>query len=309
MKKIIIILAVLSAFTEVNAQQDAMFTHYMFNTLAVNPAYAGSRDALTVTGIHRSQWVGFDGAPVTQTITMHSPVFNENIGLGLSVVNDKIGPTNMTSFYGDFSYKIKVSETSTLAFGIKGGLSLRSNGLTSLDIGTVADDAFSSDQESKLLPNFGFGLYYSNDKYYLGLSTPRLLENDYATNDISGGTSLASEWRHYYFIAGTIMNLSKDIKMKPTTFVKLTSGAPVEFDLTSVFIWQDKFWAGPSFRSGDAAGLMMGVYFNNQFALGYSYDYSFGNRTFKYNGGSHEVMLTYDFFYKDKAKVRSPRYF
>lgn len=165
MKKIIIIISTLFASFGAFAQQDAMFTHYMFNTLAVNSGYAGSRDALTITGLHRSQWVSFPGAPTTQTLTLHTPIANDQLGLGLSVLNDKIGPTNTTAIYADFAYKLKISEKAKLAFGLKGGINLRSNGLSSLALDENNDDAFASDVTSDILPNFGFGLYYYTDKF------------------------------------------------------------------------------------------------------------------------------------------------
>lgn len=290
------------------AQQEAMFTHYMFNTLAVNPGYAGSRDALTVTGIHRSQWVGFTGAPVTQTITLHSPIFREELGVGLSIVNDKIGPTNMTSFYGDFAYRMKVGEKSKLAFGLKGGLNLMQSGLNSLEINQQGDPSFQNNTQSKALPNFGFGLYYSHPKYYVGLSTPKILQNKFSDNT-SGDQRLNSEIRHYYFIGGAILNLTDDIQFKPTTFVKATSAAPLEADLTASLVFNNLFWGGIMFRTGDAFGLLAGINVTNQFQVGYSFDWSFGLKSGKYNGGSHEIMLRYDFVFKDKEKIRSPRYF
>lgn len=312
MKKIIIIgIALLGGFSTY-AQQDAMFTHYMFNTLAINPAYAGSRDALTVTALHRSQWVGFDGAPTTQTLTLHAPVFNEKIGLGLSVINDEIGPLNTTAVYGDFAYKLKVSQKGTLSFGLKGGINLVQGDLNTLALGSQEEDAsFANNIESDLLPNFGFGLYYSTSKWYVGLSTPKLLENDFNNNTSTGGTDLSSEQRHYFLIAGTVFNLNSDgsLKLKPTTFVKVTNGAPLEADITGMVIIKDKIELGAMFRTGDAVGLLVGYNFTDELRFGYSFDWSFTNTTFKYNGGSHEIMLRYDFIFKDKAKIRSPRYF
>ncbi len=309
MKKTLLTLVLAISSVAIFAQQDAMFTHYMFNTLSVNSGYAGSRDALTITGLHRSQWVGFDGAPTTQTLTLHSPVYNENLGAGLSIVNDKIGPTNNTSIYGDFAYKIKINDKAKLAFGLKAGLSIRKSGLTDLSLNTQNDQSFFSDQESMLLPNFGFGMYYSEDRYYVGLSIPKLLKNDFSTNETAGGTNLASEERHYFLIAGAVFDINQDFKIKPTTLVKLTTGAPLEADLTAALLYKDKVWGGLMYRTGDAIGLLIGMHLNDQLALGYSYDWSYGNRTFQYNGGSHEIMLMYDLIYKDKSKIRSPRYF
>lgn len=311
MKKILIALLVFGGAFQVAAQQEAMFTHYSFNTLGVNPGYAGSRDALTVTGLHRSQWVSFPGAPTTQTLTLHAPVFNEKIGLGLSFINDKIGPTKNTGIFVDFAYKLKVGEKGKLSFGLKGGLNVRGDELASLTTIQENDPNFAGNVQSQLLPNFGFGLYYSLPRFYAGISTPRLLENKFSSNTTTGGTNLGSESRHYYLIAGTIFNLTENgnVKLKPTTFFKVTAGAPIEMDLTALFYIKDRVWAGPMFRTGDAFGVLAGLNISDQFSLGYSFDWSFANSTGRYNGGSHELMLRYDFIFNEKAKIESPRYF
>lgn len=294
----------------INAQQDAMFTHYSFNTLAVNPAYAGSRDALTATVLHRNQWVGFDGAPNTQTITIHSPIFNNKIGLGLSVLKDQIGPLNKNGLSTDFSYKLKFQK-SVLAFGLKGSINIMKIGLSSLNLDQSNDDAFNADIQSQLLPNFGFGAYYNSEKWYLGLSIPMLLENNFNTNNTSSSLNNGKEKRHFYFISGAVFNLTKEgnIKFKPTTLMKLTSGAPIEIDLTNLFILNEKFEVGVMYRTNDGVGILLGYHLSDQVRFGYSFDWSFTNTSFKYNAGSHEVMLLYDFIYKNKGRVKSPRYF
>jgi type IX secretion system PorP/SprF family membrane protein len=313
MKKIVI--SILSMFTlglsAVEAQQDAMYTHYAYNTLAVNPAYAGSRDALTITGLHRSQWVGFDGAPVTQTLTLHSPFMNDKIGLGMSVVNDKIGPMNVTSFYADFAYRIKVSDKGRLSLGLKGGANLVQGNLSSLELEDQNDVTFSQNIQSSFLPNFGFGAYYTNEKFYVGISTPKLLENDFKNNINTSTSQLSKEERHYFLIAGAVFNIKDGgkIKFRPTTFIKVTEAAPIQGDVSGMFIFQDKFEVGAMYRTGDAAGILLGYNFTPQMRFGYAYDFSFTNRTLTYNGGSHEVMLRYDFIYADKGRIRSPRYF
>lgn len=291
------------------AQQDAMFTHYMYNTLAVNPGYAGSRDALTVTGLHRSQWVSFEGAPITQTVTLHSPMLNNKMGIGLSVVNDKIGPTKNTAAYLDLAYAIRVSEKGKLAFGLKGGINFMQANLNTLELDQQNDAAFQENVTSKMLPNFGFGIYYYLPKFYVGVSAPKLLENNFKTNSSTGSVNLVNEQRHYFLIAGTVFKLSNAVELKPTTFVKVTNGAPIEGDITASFIFNKKLLVGGMFRTGDAAGILIGYNFTEQFHAGYSFDWSYGLKTFKYNQGSHEIMLSYDFIYKDKQKVRSPRYF
>jgi type IX secretion system PorP/SprF family membrane protein len=309
MKNLLLIVAVIASSVGANAQQDAMFTHYSFNTLGVNPAYAGSRDALTVLALHRSQWVSFPGAPITQTVTAHMPIANDKMGVGLSMMHDKIGPTRNMGFFADFAYRLQVGEKGKLAFGIKAGSSFLSNDLAAISTTDGGDNSFAQSITSQFLPNFGAGVYYQLPRFYVGLSTPRLLENDYASNTTAG--SVASESRHYFLIAGGIFDLSKDakIQLKPTTFFKVTAGAPIEVDITALLYFNQKFWAGPMFRTGDAVGVLAGLNITPQFALGYSFDWSYGNATGKYNAGSHELMLRYDFVFRDKKDVISPRYF
>jgi len=309
MKKIIIILFSIILSYVAYAQQDAMYTHYMFNTLVVNPAYAGSRDALSITILHRSQWVGFAGAPITQTLTVHTPVLTKNIGLGMSVINDKIGPTNTSSLYFDFSYRIRFKDNSNLAFGMKGGMNFRSRNFTDLVIVNNNDPAVMNDVRSQFLPNFGFGMYYFSDKFYAGVSIPKLLENNFKTNSTIGTTNLASEDRHYYLIAGTVFSINNGIIFKPTTFVKITNGAPIESDITATFIFNKRFYLGAMFRTGDALGILAGITISDKFLLGYSFDWSYTNSTARYNAGSHELMLRYEFNYKVGKNIYSPRYF
>lgn len=305
MRKFKIIAIVIFICNIAIGQQDAMYTHYAFNTLGVNPAYAGSRDVITITGLHRSQWIGFDGAPITQTLTFHSPIFHESLGAGLSIINDKIGPVNMTSFYGDLSYRFKLTEKTKLAFGLKGGGNLMQGDLTSLQTTQQGDAAFAN-IGSRFLPNFGAGLYLFNESWYLGLSAPKFLENGFTTNTTG---VLEGERRHYFFIAGAVFDISNDLKLKPTTFVKATGGAPIELDLTTMLIIRDKFEIGLMGRTGDAVGALIGYNVNNQMRIGYSFDWSFENTTGVYNAGSHEVMVRYDIINTKPGKIRSPRYF
>ena len=152
-------------------------------------------------------------------------------------------------------------------------------------------------------------MYYFTERFYAGVSIPKLLENNFDLNSTSGTTNLASEKRHYFLIVGSVFDLNEEIKFKPTAFVKITNGAPIEGDITASFIFNDKFWLGTMFRTGDAVGILAGINLTDQFSLGYSFDWSYANTTFQYNGGSHELMLRYDFIYKTEEKIRSPRYF
>lgn len=307
MKRFIILIGFMATMFAFG-QQDPMFTHYMYNTLSVNPAYAGSREALTVTLLHRNQWVSFPGAPKTNTMTLHSPVFNENVGLGLSLTHDVIGPTKFTSMYGDFAFRVKLTKKSNLTFGLKAGVDLLSANLPFLQIQDPNDPAFLNSFKNKALPNFGFGLFYTyKNRFYAGLSIPRMLQHKFVGENtlISSGILKG----HYYFITGASLKLSNFVEFKPSALVKMTVGAPVELDVTALFEFYKRINFGLMYRTGDAFGALVGVYIFDRLLLGYSYDFSLTNTTLKYNGGSHEIMLRYDFIFSSSHRIKSPRYF
>lgn len=292
------------------AQQAPMFTHYMYNTLSVNPAYAGSREALTVTALHRSQWVDFAGSPKTQTLTLHSPIINEHIGVGLAVVNDKIGPTNNTGIVASFAYRMKLTQKSKLALGLSAGANIFQANLNTLNLDQTNDPVFQNNVNNKTTPNVGFGVYYSRDRFYTGISVPSLIENSFSeVNQAGGSTLIASEQRHYFFIAGGLIKLGHNLDFKPTTLIKVTAAAPIQADLTASFIIMEKLLLGAMFRTGDAVGGLIGYDITEQLHIGYSYDWSYGLETSKYNNGSHEIMLRYDFIFSSKKQIHSPRNF
>lgn len=292
------------------AQQAPMYTHYMYNTLSINPAYAGSRDALTITALHRSQWINFKGAPMTQTLTLHSPLSTKNIGLGLSLSNDKIGVVNNTAAFFSFAYKIQLSPKAKLSLGASGGVNLLQANLSSLSLDHQNDPAFQSNIKNRSLGNFGFGMYYSRARFYTGISVPNLVQNNYDGSSLFNGTATSGiERRHYFFIAGALIKLSDFLSFKPTALVKMTEATPLQLDLTTTFIFHDHFSLGGMYRTGDAVGLLLGMNVSPLFYVGYSYDWSFGNRTYIYNSGSHELVLRYDFIHTSKRQIHSPRYF
>ena len=309
LKKITIALVLSTGGLTTYAQQSPMYTHYMYNTLVVNPGYAGSRDALTVTALHRSQWVDFKGAPVTQTITMHAPLKSQHIGIGLSVLNDKIGPSNNTSIIADFAYRMQLTQKSKLALGLSGGANIMQADLNSLNVDQQNDPLFQNNFSNHTTPNFGFGAYYSRERFYSGISIPNLLENSSEVNKADGSTLTGKEQRHYFFIAGTLLNITHDLAFKPTTLIKVTSAAPIQADLTASFIIMKKLMLGAMFRTGDAFGGLVGFDITDQFHIGYSFDYSYGLQTFKHNQGSHEIVLRYDFIFSSKKQIHSPRHF
>lgn len=309
MKKLIIIVLCCMGLLGVKAQQDPMYTHYMYNTLGINPAYAGSRDALTLTMLHRTQWLSFPGAPVTQTITAHAPVMNDLFSIGASIVNDKIGPVQNSSFFLDYAYRIRLSEKSKLSFGLKLGFNVLQADLSSLKLdedGNANGDKAFQDVDGQIAPNLGFGVYYSRDKFYLGLSTPRLFRTSYQS---SVDSSLYKEQQHYFLIAGGSYALTDNVDLIPTTFVKVTKGAPIEADFTICGVYDNKFTLGGMYRTNDALGVLAGICLTEQLYAGYSFDWSVVNTTGKYNKGSHEIVLRYDFIFTGSKKIRSPRYF
>lgn len=304
---ILLIIACLS-FQLAKAQQEAMYTHYMYNTLAVNPAYAGSRDALTMTALCRIQWVGFEGAPKTQTFTIHSPVYKDAVNLGLSFVNDKIGPMNNTAIALDYAFRVKLSSRSKIALGLKFGINTYNFDLTSMDA-LNANDTQANMSERTWTPNLGFGLYYAMDKFYLGFSVPKLVENNYHYARSVLANDYSIEKKHFYTIAGWMLPLTTNLNLKPTTLLKITQGAPIEADFSMEFLFYEKFALGAMYRTGDAMGLLLSYAITEHLCAGYSFDWSFVNKTAKYNDGSHELILQYDFSPKSKRRYTSLKSF
>ena len=297
MKKIII-LAALVISNLVNAQQDPQFTQYFDNFLHVNPAYAGSSGMLSATAIHREQWVGFDGAPRSTTMSLHTPLNYRSVGLGLTAVNDVIGPIHQTAVYADFSYTLKLGKTARLALGLKGGVNMLNFNTSKWDDVQAGDPAFVNVQ-NKISPNVGFGVYYHNEHFFLGLSSPRLMEST------AGDTY--SQQRHYFGIIGGIFPVSAKWKLRPSVQVKATMGAPMSMDISLAGIFNDKLWIGAMNRLNAAAGGFVQYQITRQFRLGLASEYGM-TPIRNYNNGTFEVLMSYDFNYK-KSDVKSPRYF
>ncbi|MDD4218368.1 MAG: type IX secretion system membrane protein PorP/SprF [Bacteroidales bacterium] len=308
--KIMIALVLVCGTTMLKAQQNPMYTHYMYNTLVVNPAYAGSRDALTVTALHRSQWVGFDGAPLTQTVSLHTPLRNEHVGLGLSLTNDHIGPTNTTSIFFSYAYIMQLTKKSKLSLGLSAGANIFQANLTSVQLDQQLDPAFETNVSNVITPNFGVGAYYHRERFYAGISTTNLLQNSYSlVNPDSENILIGKEQLHYFLIAGALIKISDNLDFKPTTLFKLTASAPLQADVTASFILMNRVLLGAMYRSGDAVGVLVGFNITGQLHIGYSYDWSYGLKTGSYNSGSHEVMLRYDFIRNDNKQIHTPRNF
>ena len=298
MKKIII-LAALFIGNLVNAQQDPQFTQYFDNFLHVNPAYAGSSGMLSANAIHRQQWVGFEGAPQSTTLSLHTPLNYRSVGLGFTAVNDIIGPINQTMIYADFSYTLKLGKTSRLALGLKGGLNML-NVKTDAFQNVQANDPAFTNVQNQINPNVGFGVYYHDEHFFLGLSSPRMME-------AASNSPTYREQRHYFGIVGGVFPVSAKWKLRPSVQVKASMGAPLSMDLSLAGIFNDKLWIGAMNRWNAAAGGFVQYQICRQFRLGLASE--FGMTPIRnYNNGTFEVMMSYDFNYK-KTDVKSPRYF
>ncbi|MDY8135334.1 type IX secretion system membrane protein PorP/SprF [Aquimarina sp. 2201CG5-10] len=316
-KAYILIATILLSFVLHNsyAQQDAQYTQYMFNTISVNPAYAGSRGVMSIMGLHRSQWVGLDGAPRTQTLTINTPLGDNNrVGLGLSVVNDEIGPTDETYIGIDFSYTIPVSDEGRLSFGIKGGGHLLNVDLQRLSRFNQNDALFASNIDNKFSPQVGIGVYYHSKKFYLGLSAPNLLETDHFDDSAISSSSqaisfLAEERINYYGIAGYVFDINDDLKFKPAVLSKLVFGAPLQVDISANFLAYDRLTLGVAYRWSAAVSAMAGFQISDSMMIGFAYDREtteLGNTLF--NDGSYEVMLRFELFRKYN-RLLTPRFF
>lgn len=307
MKKIIIILAVAALSPwGATAQQDPMVSQYMFNGLYLNPAYAGSHDYWSSTLSFRTQWVGFDGAPMTTIAAVDGPIRSKNMGLGMILMNDQIGVTRQNAAVFNYAYQLKTGEDSKLAMGVNAGISQFSAKLTDLTVWDQ-DQVFQNDLRSKILPRFGVGLYHFSKKHYVGFSIPTLLAYQKGIDfnfDISRASFLR---RHYLLTAGYVFNTSEDIKLRPSVLFKYLPNAPLQMDLNLSTVYKDMFWVGLSWRSGDALIALVEYQANKRFRVGYAYDITY-SKLRNHSSGSHEIMIGIDFG-KELVKVKTPRYF
>jgi type IX secretion system PorP/SprF family membrane protein len=306
MKKIVtLVLLLISGLSY--AQQDAQFSNYMYNTLSFNPAYAGSRGTTSIYLSQRTQWVGLEGAPSTNSLSYHSPLGSSNLGIGLSLLNDAVGPVEENLISLDVSYRIRTSYDSQLAFGLRASAHMLNVDFTALNIFNPNDVLAQSNINNRISPNLGFGMFWYSDKSYVGFSIPNLLETRHINKGLNSSVSSISKERlHYHFTAGHVFNISQDILFKPAILTKIVSGTPFQLDISSNFQMYDKFTIGASYRLDAAVSFLGGFQMNRNWFLGYGYDLDTNNLS-TYNLGSHEVFLRYEIFRTNK--VKSPRFF
>jgi type IX secretion system PorP/SprF family membrane protein len=304
--RIVFFVLLLSGFAS-QAQQDAQYTQYMYNTININPAYAGSRDVLSIFGLYRTQWVGLDGAPNTATFSIQTPIEGSKIGLGLDIVNDKLGPSDETNIALDASYYIKTSERYKLSFGIKGSANLYNVDFQKLNLYNSGDAKFDPNLDKKFSPNVGAGLYWYSDKTYFGLSVPNMLETKHFTEKAAATNFSAKERLNLYFIAGHVFDLNDNIKFKPSLFIKAVKGAPLQADISGNFMFNQKLVLGLAYRWSAAVSVMAGFQVTDGLYIGYGYDRE-TTRLAQFNSGSHEIFLRFELF-KKYDKVILPRFF
>ena len=292
-------------------QQDAQYTQYMYNTQIVNPAYAGSRETLSLGLLGRTQWVGFEGAPQTFTFTANAPVgIYNSMGLGLSIVHDQIGPAIESNINVDISYTVDVSRTSRLSFGMKGGLDILDVDFERLNLADPNDPNFQITVDQKLQPQVGTGIYFTNDRFYAGVSVPNFLntkhfdEDSFQDTDVS---SVAIERLHYFLIMGHVFDLNRFLKFKPALLLKTVSGSPLQLDVSANFMFNEKFVFGTSYRWDASISAMMGFQVSRAFFAGVAYDYQ-STKLEAYSNGSYEVFLRFDIFDRSD-RILIPRFF
>jgi len=289
----------------VKAQQEPMYTQYMFNTQTINPAYAGTWESMGFMALAREQWVGFDNAPSTQTFTFQTLGKKEKVGLGLSVIHDKFGLEKRLAIYGDYSYLVKLNDDLKLRLGLKGGFSNYSNNLNEYTVIDGSDQQFQGEIDTKFMPNFGVGAFLYNEKYYLGLSVPKIVQSDFENN--YNNYSTKAEIRHFYLIGGYVFDLSDNLQFKPTFLGKVAGGSAAQLDLSANFLIAKKVWLGAMYRSGDSFGFIAQWIIDQKLRLGYAVDFT-TSKLQKYNDGTHEIMISYELKFL-KEKFVSPRYF
>ena len=286
------------------AQQDPQYTQYMYNMNVVNPAYAGSKESLSLTALYRNQWSGFEGAPVTFTFSAHSPI-SDKIGLGLSAIKDELGPIDETNIYADFSYTLQLASSLKLALGLKAGATFHKVGLSGLEVQDPNDPFLDGAEDiSNVYPNIGAGAFLYGDKFYLGLSVPNLLKSVHLDES---GIKYGSETNHFFGTAGYVFQVTENFKLKPSVMVKSAFDAPLSYDGNLNALFYEKFELGASYRLDDSFSGLVGFQVTPNIRVGYAYD-SVTSEIKTVADASHEVILTFDLFFK-KRTLRSPRYF
>lgn len=292
--------------SSVSAQYGPQYTHFMFNKMEYNPAYAGSSEVMTVSAIYRHQWQGIEGAPRTATVFGHMPFAKNRNGIGLSLTSDRIGMVNSMYAKMSYAYRMKFNKHNSLSFGLSGSLEHSRLDWSKTQLIDVIDNNLPIGTPSLSNMNFGVGVFYQTRKFYLGASAPYLLKNALYQNTVLGLRNI-QKYRHFYFMGGVVLPLGGRVIFKPSALVSLVPNAPFEMDLNANFLFSNRIWIGGSYRLGDAISGLVQFQANRQLKIGVAYDYGL-NELSQYNIGSFELMMEYKFDFEN-AKFNHLRYF
>ncbi|MGJ8667244.1 MAG: PorP/SprF family type IX secretion system membrane protein [Patiriisocius sp.] len=299
----IVLPALMLASTVVFAQQNPQYSQYLYNTMSINPGYTGSLETLDIVASYRNQWMGIDGAPITQNFGIHTPLRNDKIGIGLNIENDKIGPANQFYVDGNFSYTLKLNSTLKLGLGLKAGAKIFNVDFSRGEFQNENDPA-NMNVNNMTSTILGAGGYLYTDNWYLGFSVPDFITNRYF-DDVE--QAIGEEEIQYFLIGGYVFEVNPDLKFKPTFLAKYLEGFPFVVDVSANFLIKEKFSIGVAYRYEDAISALAGIEITNGIFIGYSYDYTFTDLT-NYNSGTHEIVLRYTLPKKNR-RINSPRFF
>jgi type IX secretion system PorP/SprF family membrane protein len=289
--KIVVVLILSLWVKNIFAQQQAQFTQYMYTPLLINPAYAGMEDVMSISLLHRSQWVGVNGAPVTQVFALSTPL-NERLGMGFSIIRDEIGPATESNISADISYILQLNDNDlNLSFGIKGGFQYLNVDFSKLTTHNPNDPSINENINARFSPNIGAGFYLYNSNWYLGLSSPNLLSTEHFNNTTVSKVSNAT---HFYLIGGRSFPINENIKFKPAFMLKGVSGSAVSLDISANFLFNNSITAGVSYRNQASISGLLNIKVTENLSIGYAYDHDTSDIRY-FSGGSHEVILNWSF--------------
>ncbi len=318
MKKLIFTFFIVGLGFAAFAQQDAQYTQFMFNKLAYNSGYAGSGETACISCLYRNQWVGVTGAPQTAVLNFDTPLFKRKVGMGVNIVYDQIGVEQRLKASLMYAYRLKLGDEGSLGIGVRATLWNYRVKFSELDATEVNDTEIPVGNPNSFAPNFGVGIYYSTDKFYVGVSVPHLLETDIDFSDNGGSATvevLSTLDRHYFIMGGAIFRISEKVQLHPNLLVKYVPNSPFDMDVNANFVFFKKLWVGATYRLGgssqrgfgESIDAVLQYQFNPQFKIGIAYDYTLSDLT-NYNSGSYEAMVHYCFNYQDR-KLTNPRFF
>jgi len=301
-KRLLLIACLFCSCSILYGQQEAMNTQYMFNSMLYNPAYAGTKDAISTAAIYRQQWVKFDGAPRTVSAFVHGPV-REKVGLGLAIQSDQIGVHDWLNIRANYSYKFYVSPRSKVSFGLSTSMNIQ-NSKYNTEITSSGEDNLFAENQKRMLPNFGFGAFYYSNWYYVGVSIPNIINNK-----LSALSEEAQQFRHYYAAAGMVLPITNTVKLKPAVLLKSVGGnAPTELDFSMNVYFFNTIWAGLAYRTRDSFDMLLGIQINRSLKVGYAFDLITTEISNHTDLHTHEIMIGYDFNF-GPSRIITPRYF